>query len=224
MKKILIIFLFSPIYIMSQLPKEFVYLNEAIPSLSIEIRYATSNNFMGTPIKGYKSTDKAVGTIELANALKKAEKVFNSYGLGIKIYDSYRPQRAVDDFIRWSKVRWDTINKESYYPNLNKNILFDLGFIAKKSGHSRGSTIDLTLIYIDGENKGMEIDMGGNWDYFGDLSYYSYSQITEKQKQNRKLLRETLINCGFIPYDKEWWHFTLKKEPFPNTYFDFIIN
>ena len=159
----------------------------------------------------------------MADKLKIAQKTFNSYGLGIKIFDAYRPQKAVNHFIRWSKIEEDTINKTKYYPELKKKLLFELGFIAKKSGHSRGSTIDLTLVYLEGNNKGKEVDMGSKWDFFGDISNYNYPHLSKKQKYYRKLLRETLLSSGFIPYEKEWWHFTLNKEPFPKTYFNFIV-
>ena len=177
---------------------------------------------MGKPIDGYISK-RAIGTIEMAERLRKAQNTLNSYGLGIKIFDVYRPQKAVNHFIRWSKVQVDTINKIKYYPKLKKSSLFELGFIAKKSGHSRGSTIDLTLVYLEGKNKGKEVDMGSEWDFFGDLSNYDFPYLSKPQKYYRKLLREILLSSGFIPYEKEWWHFTLKKEPFPETYFNFIV-
>ena len=177
---------------------------------------------MGRPIDGYISKT-AVGTIELSKGLKKAQNILKAYELGIKIFDSYSTQNAVNHFIRWSKVQSDTINKIKYYPKLKKNSLFELGFISSKSGHSRGSTIDLTLVYLKGKKKEKEVDMGGEWDFFGKLSNYNFHQLSEKQNQNRKLLRETLLASGFIPYEKEWWHFTLKNEPFPETYFNFIV-
>ena len=117
----------------------------------------------------------------------------------------------------------DTISKKEYYPNLKKNTLFDLGFISKKSGHSRGSTVDLTLIYLGEDKKGKELDMGSSWDFFGDISNYDSPKISEIQKLNRKLLRDVMVSNGFIPYEKEWWHFTVINEPFPNTYYDFSI-
>jgi len=145
-------------------------------------------------------------------------------GLGLKIFDAYRPQRAVNDFINWSKHPKDTLTKSIYYPKLAKDQLFDLGYIASRSGHSRGSTVDLTLIYLEGEKKGLVLDMGGVWDFFGIQSNYYFEGVSKQQKSNRKLLRETMKVAGFLPYDEEWWHFTLKEEPFPNLYFDFIVN
>ncbi|MBN09025.1 MAG: peptidase M15 [Flavobacteriaceae bacterium] len=223
MRTPLLFLLFVCGYLKSQkIPPGFIELKKAVPDLVIDLRYATSENFIGTPVDGYGSK-KAVGTIEMAESIRKSQNVLKSYGLGIKVYDAYRPQKAVNHFIRWSKVQDDTINKMTYYPELKKSLLFELGFISAKSGHSRGSTIDLTLIYLEGENKGKEVDMGGSWDFFGDASHYNFLELSEDQKYYRKLLRKTLLSFGFIPYEKEWWHFTLKKEPFPNTYFDFIV-
>ena len=223
MRKILLLLLFISFYTKSQeIPESFIDLKKVVPNLIVDLRYSTTNNFMGKPIDGY-ITKRAIGTIEMADKLKIAQKTFNSYGLGIKIFDAYRPQKAVNHFIRWSKIEEDTINKTKYYPELKKKLLFELGFIAKKSGHSRGSTIDLTLVYLEGNNKGKEVDMGSKWDFFGDISNYNYPHLSKKQKYYRKLLRETLLSSGFIPYEKEWWHFTLNKEPFPKTYFNFIV-
>ena len=223
MNKFLSFFFIVPLFVSSQqIPDGFIKLKEAIPTIEVEIRYATSENFMGRSIDGYIS-NTAVGTVELSDALKNAQKILKSYKLGIKIFDSYRPQTAVNHFIRWSKLEFDTINKSKYYPELKKNSLFDLGYISSKSGHSRGSTVDLTLIYITGENKGQELDMGGEWDFFGDLSNYNFEFLSKEQKYNRGLLRKTLISSGFTPYEKEWWHFTLIDEPFPDKYFDFIV-
>ena len=222
MRKLVFILLCIYFNLISQkLPQGFTQLKDIVPDIVIDLRYGTSDNFMGKPVDGYIS-NTAVGTNELAKGLKMAQKKLNPFGLGIKIYDSYRPQKAVNHFIRWSKLKSDTINKNQYYPELKKNTLFDLGFIASKSGHSRGSTVDVTLIHLKGKNKGKLVDMGGHWDFFGELSNYNFYNLSETQKQNRRLLRKTLINSGFVPYEKEWWHFTLKDEPFPNTYFDFI--
>ena len=177
---------------------------------------------MGRRVKAYYS-DIAIGSIALAKQLKKVQAELKPMGFGIKIFDAYRPQTAVNDFIKWSEIPNDTISKKEYYPNLKKNTLFDLGFISKKSGHSRGSTVDLTLIYLGKDKKGKELDMGSSWDFFGDISNYDSPKINEIQKLNRKLLRDVMISNGFIPYEKEWWHFTLINEPFPNTYYDFSI-
>ena len=205
-----------------ELTKGFTYLENHIPNLKVELRYATTDNFMGRIVQGYRPNQKIIGTLTLAKALKKVQKQLATRDLGLKIFDAYRPQRAVNDFIEWSKHPQDTLTKQKYYPKLVKNRLFKLGFIAEKSGHSRGSTVDLTLVCRSGSKKGKALDMGSSWDFFGIISHYNYKNITSTQKENRKLLREVMISAGFVPYEKEWWHFTLLKEPFYHTYFDFV--
>ena len=205
-----------------ELPENFVLIKDFVPSISVEMRYGTNNNFTGKPIPGYESR-QAVITITTASALKKVQKELNKLGLGLKIFDAYRPQKAVDYFIKWSNQPSDTVMKNKYYPNLKKETLFDLGYIALKSGHTRGSTVDVTLLYVSGPKKGKEVDMGSVWDLFGVGSGYAYKAISNSQKANRKLLRELMITHEFLPYDKEWWHFSLNNEPYPDTYFDFIV-
>ena len=140
--------------------------------------------------------------------------------LCLKVYDGYRPQQAVNHFVRWAKVWSDTINKSVFYPKVKKRNLFKAGYIASKSGHSRGSTIDLTI--IDG-NTGKPLDMGSPYDFFGQESWVNYADITKVQKENRQLLQTVMLKHGFRNYPKEWWHFTLRYEPFPKTYFNFPI-
>ena len=205
-----------------ELPENFVLIKDFVPSISVEMRYGTNNNFTGKPIPGYGSR-QAVITITTASALKKVQKELNKLGLGLKIFDAYRPQKAVDYFIKWSDQPSDTIMKNKYYPNLKKENLFDLGYIALKSGHTRGSTVDVTLLYVSGPEKGKEVDMGSVWDLFGVRSGYAYEAVSNSQKENRKLLRKLMITHEFLPYDKEWWHFSLNNEPYPDTYFDFIV-
>ena len=212
----------SPFILAQELPKNFVLIKELVPSIVIEMRYGTNNNFTGRSIPGYESR-QAVITIATANALKKVQKELNKLGLGLKIFDAYRPQKAVNYFMKWSDQPSDTIMKNKYYPNLKKNTLFDLGYIASKSGHTRGSTVDVTLLYESGPEKGKEVDMGSVWDLFGVSSGYGYVAISMIQKENRRLLRKLMIAHEFLPYDKEWWHFSLKNEPYPDTYFDFIV-
>ena len=206
-----------------ELNENFVLIKDFVPSIAIEMRYATNNNFTGRPIPGYGSRE-AVITIATANALKKVQKELNKLSLGLKIFDAYRPQKAVNYFIKWSDQPSDTIVKRKYYPNLKKKKLFDLGYIASKSGHTRGSTVDVTLLYVSGPEKGKEVDMGSVWDLFGARSGYGYEAISIIQKANRKLLRELMVAHKFLPYDKEWWHFSLNNEPYPDTYFDFIVH
>jgi D-alanyl-D-alanine dipeptidase len=141
-------------------------------------------------------------------------------GLSLKVYDAYRPQQSVDHFVRWAKKLNDTLMKQSYYPTIRKSDLFKLGFIASKSGHTRGSSVDLSIVEIK-TNK--EIDMGSSYDFFGATSHSFHKKLSSRQEKNRMLLRNIMIKNGFKPYDKEWWHFTLVDEPFPNTYFNFDI-
>ena len=212
--------LFSLQLIPAQIPESFGYITKEIPEIHLDIRYATKNNFMGRVVKGYASP-KVVLTKKALIALKSAEADFKHIGLGIKVFDAYRPQRAVDDFMVWIKVENDTLMKKRYYPDLDKKDLVPQGYIAEKSGHSRGSTIDLSLIYLKGNKAGKELDMGGRWDFFGKQSNYDFPEINQKQKENRALLQKIMSEHGFIPYAQEWWHFSLAEEPFPTTYFDF---
>lgn len=143
-----------------------------------------------------------------------------SNNLCLKVYDGYRPQRAVNHFIRWARDLNDTVNKSQFYPEVNKRNLFKEGYIASRSGHSRGSTLDLTI--TDGET-GEPLDMGSPYDFFGQQSWVNYKNITEKQKANRQRLQTVMLKHNFRNYSKEWWHFTLRWEPFPKTYFDFEV-
>ena len=197
----------------------FVLLAEAIPDVILEIRYYSTYNFIGERIHGYEEP-VALLSKEAAAALKEAAAELKEKGYYFKIYDAYRPQCAVDHFVAWGKDADDIRMKEYFYPDLNKDEVFEKGFIAYQSGHSRGSTVDLTLFDM---KEGKDVDMGGPFDWFGELSYPSYRGITEEQYQNRLLLRETMIKHGFVPYEGEWWHFTLKDEPYPDTYFTFPV-
>jgi len=201
------------------LPKGFSYVSEIDATIKKELRYATSNNFIGKPIDGYLKDSLIIST-PAAKALKKIQTKLILSGLSLKIFDAYRPQQAVDHFVRWAKVMNDTLMKKLYYPDVQKSELFTLGFIASKSGHTRGSTVDLSIVDVK-TNK--EVDMGSSYDFFGEKSHPFYKKITEAQMKNRMLLRTIMIKNGFIPYDNEWWHFTLKDEPYPTTYFNFLI-
>jgi D-alanyl-D-alanine dipeptidase len=201
------------------LPKGFSYVSEIDATIKKELRYATSNNFIGKPIDGYLKDSLIVST-PAAKALKEIQTKLILSGLSLKIFDAYRPQQAVDHFVRWAKVMNDTLMKQLYYPDVQKSELFTLGFIASKSGHTRGSTVDLSIVDVK-TNK--EVDMGSSYDFFGEKSHPFYKKITEAQMKNRMLLRTIMIKNGFIPYDNEWWHFTLKDEPYPTTYFNFLI-
>lgn len=199
---------------------DFVFLDEVLESTQYEVRYHSHDNFIGKPIEGYFS-DRLVMTRTAALALKTAEKSFKKKGYCLKIFDTYRPQRAVNNFISWSKLEADTIMKAAYYPEQEKQNLFKLGYISTRSGHSRGSTIDLTLANLE---TGEEIDMGGPYDFFGAVSHHSFSDLTPTQLSNRRLLKDTLWNAGFRSYSKEWWHYTLNDEPYPKQYFDFLVS
>ena len=221
MKSFIIIFtvLISSQISSQTLPKGFSYVSEIDVTIKKELRYGTSNNFIGKPIDGYLKDSLIIST-PAAKALKEIQTKLMLSGLSLKIFDAYRPQQAVDHFVRWAKVMNDTLMKQLYYPDVQKSELFTLGFIASKSGHTRGSTVDLSIVDVK-TNK--EVDMGSSYDFFGEKSHPFYKKITEAQMKNRMLLRTIMIKNGFIPYDNEWWHFTLKDEPYPTTYFNFLI-
>lgn len=219
--KYYIIFLFLLIGSKSiaQLPIGFVHVKEKIPDIVVELRYFGNYNFVGKHIDGYY-VNKLVLTEEATRALKAVQSELRKSGLSLKVFDGYRPQRAVNNFVRWANNLNDTINKGIFYPNVEKENLFREGYIATKSGHSRGSTVDLTI--INAKTK-IPLDMGSKFDFFGMRSWVNYEHITEKQKANRQFLQHIMNKHGFRSYAKEWWHFTLKNEPFPYDYFDFPI-
>jgi zinc D-Ala-D-Ala dipeptidase len=204
------------------LPDGFVYVETVIPNIKTELRYFTDDNFIGRPIDGYLKP-RCILTKEAAAALKKAQEELNTFGLGLKIYDAYRPKRAVDHFVRWAKDLQDTKMKDSYYPNVEKKNLFHDGYIAKKSSHSRGSTVDLTIISVQESEANTDIDMGTTFDLFDTRSWPNDLSIPANQRAHRLLLQMIMKKHGFESYPKEWWHFTLKNEPYPDTYFDFPI-
>jgi zinc D-Ala-D-Ala dipeptidase len=204
------------------LPEPFVYVEEVIPNIKIDLRYSSDNNFLGRCVDGYVGS-RCILTRDAAEALQKVQEDLNRFGLGLKIYDAYRPQRAVDDFVRWGKDLHDTKTKKDFYPSVQKENLFKEGYIAEKSSHSRGSTVDLTTISMDGETSGRDLDMGSGFDFFGPESWPDCLSMSPNQRANRMLLRVLMEKHGFEPYSKEWWHFTFKNEPFPNTYFDFPV-
>lgn len=197
----------------------FVLLSDAVPDVILEIRYYSTYNFVGDRIEGYEEPI-AFLTKEAAQALKGVSDELVKKGYRLKIFDAYRPQRAVLHFARWAKDLEDTRMKKYFYPELDKSVLFEQGYIDYKSGHSRGSTLDLTLFDMNTEK---EVDMGGTFDYFGEKSHPDYKEITEEQYNNRMILRNAMIAHGFRPLVTEWWHFTLENEPYPDTYFDFPV-
>lgn len=200
--------------------EDFVLVSDVIPDVVLEIRYYTDYNFVGKRVDGYEEP-VALLTKEAATALKEVSDDLSAKGYKLKIYDAYRPQTAVDNFVEWAGDLNDTKMKQDFYPELDKSVLFDQGYIATHSGHSRGSTVDLTIV---DKNTGMDVDMGGTFDYFGQKSHVDYEGITEAQHANRMILRDAMTSHGFNPYSEEWWHFTLANEPYPNTYFEFPVN
>jgi len=203
----------------SKIPDAFVKVTDSIPDLDVELRYYSENNFVGDTITGYHSNTLYL-TKAAARQLKLVQDELQAQNLCLRVYDGYRPQRAVNHFGTWARDWNDTLKKSEFYPNVKKRNLFKSGYIASRSGHSRGSTVDLTI--IDGET-GEPLDMGSPFDFFGEQSWLSYSEISEEQKKNRQLLKTVMLKHGFRHYPKEWWHFTLRGEPFPKTYFDFEI-
>lgn len=204
-----------------QLPKGkgFVYLDEVIPDAEYDLRYYTGDNFIGERIDGYNGPF-AILTLRAARALKKANDDLGTQGYRLKIIDAYRPQKAVNHFARWSKDPLDIEMKERFYPGVDKRNLFKQGYLSSKSGHSRGSTVDLTLVY---KKTGEEVDMGSRVDFLGPISAHGAKGLTKAQRTARYLLKTAMVKQGFQPYSKEWWHYTLKNEPYPSTYFDFDV-
>lgn len=199
--------------------QNFVNVREAIPDVVLDIRYFSEDNFMGTRTDGYRGA-AALLTREAARALIEVQKELHRQGLGLKIFDAYRPQKAVNHFMRWADEPTDVRTKQKYYPDLPKDRLFELGYIAKKSGHTRGSTLDLTIVTLA---TGEELDMGSPWDFFGEISHHDSPLVDDAATANRDLLRNVMVNHGFRPARTEWWHYTLDNEPYPETYFDFDV-
>ncbi len=202
-----------------KLLSEFVILNDYIPDAIYDLRYYSTNNFMGRRVPGYVE-NCAILSKKAAKELKKVNDELKKNHLCLKIFDTYRPQMAVDAFLAWSCDYHDLKMKKFFYPNIHKSDLIPMGFISTPSSHSRGSTVDLTIC---DQNTKQELDMGGSFDYFGKISYTSYSQLTPLQKKNRFFLQDIMSRYGFAPIEEEWWHFTLIEEPFPNTYFNFPV-
>ncbi len=219
---------------------QFVTLTDVVPDAILEIRYFSTYNFVGTRIDGYLEPT-ALLTKEAADSLRAVSDDVKALGYRLKIYDAYRPQKAVDHFVRWAEDIPDTLMRQFFYPDLNKDVLFDQEYICAKSGHTRGSTVDLTLFDMQTEK---ELDMGGTFDWFGPESHPDFCgnpetleytgsplqtsakgerSITAEQFKNRMILRQAMIRHGFKPFPTEWWHFTLCDEPFPDTYFNFPV-
>jgi D-alanyl-D-alanine dipeptidase len=200
-------------------PAGFVDVAAVVEGLIVDMRYFGNDNFVGTRIEGYERP-RCLLTQQAANALAAIQRHLATRGLGLKVFDCYRPTRAVAHFLRWAQSVDDGKRKAEYYPDLDKRDLFKLGYIASRSGHSRGSTVDLTLVRR--ADKG-ELDMGTAYDFSGPKSWLSDKRVSPEARKNRALLVDTMTRGHFRPYHKEWWHFTLANEPFPSTYFNFPV-
>lgn len=224
MKKFLVLFVIIASFIapafadkISTDKSDFAEISTVIDDAAFDIRYYSSNNFTGNKIDGYKAP-RAYMTKKALAALKIAADDLRAQGYRLLIWDSYRPQKAVDNFVKWINDPSDPGDK-SFYPKLEKDDLIAGVYIMPKSGHTRGSTVDLTIITKDGGF----VDMGGTFDLFSEVSHPDYKKLTKKQKKNRKILRDAMVKAGFNPLDSEWWHFTLKDEPYTDTYFNFDV-
>jgi D-alanyl-D-alanine dipeptidase len=199
--------------------EDFVFVDELVPGIRWDAKYATWDNFTGKPVDGYLA-NRIVGSMALCSGLERARDDAASLGFGLLLWDGYRPQRAVDNFLRWSECSEDGQRKPRHYPNIDRSEMFEKGYVAARSGHSRGSTVDLTLYHLA---TGELAAMGGHHDLMDPISHHGAGGITEVEARNRRYLRSIMEDCGFQPYACEWWHYTLEDEPYPDTYFDFAI-
>jgi len=198
---------------------EFAFIDELVPGVRWDAKYATWDNFTGTPVDGYLA-NRIIGTRALGSALARARDAAASRGFGLLLWDGYRPQRAVDHFVRWSMEPEDGRTKRRHYPNIDRAQMFERGYVAARSGHTRGSTVDLTLFDLA---TAALAPMGGAHDLMDAISHHGAPGITSVEAANRRHLRSIMESCGFRAYDCEWWHYTLEDEPFPHTYFDFVV-
>ena len=227
--------------VVTNAPDDFVVLKDIAPTIVHDIRYHGHHNFIGRPIVGYREP-LCILTRDAAEGLARAQQAALAAGYTLKVYDCFRPQRAVDDFVRWAARPGDQRMKQEFYPRVDKSKLFEDGYIAERSGHSRGSTVDLTLVklpvtpqrpFIPGEplvpcydpNRFPDnsIDMGTGYDCFDTLAHTLDERITGEARQNRLMLKQIMEDAGFVNYEYEWWHYTLANEPYPDTYFDFPV-
>jgi D-alanyl-D-alanine dipeptidase len=198
---------------------DFVFVDELVSDVRWDAKYATWDNFTGKPLDGYLA-NRIAGTRALCAALERAREEAASLGFGLLLWDGYRPQRAVDCFLRWSEQPEDGRTKPRHYPNINRAEMFEKGYVAVRSGHSRGSAVDLTLYHLA---TGELAPMGSDHDLMDSISHHGAKRITQLEARNRQYLCFIMEACGFNSYDYEWWHYTLKDEPYPDTYFDFPI-
>lgn len=198
---------------------DFVFVDECVPGIRWDAKYATWDNFTGKPVDGYLA-NRIVGTKALCAALDRARVAAGSLGFGLLLWDGYRPQRAVDCFLRWSTLPEDGRTKLRHYPNIDRAEMFENGYVAARSSHSRGAAVDLTLYQLA---TGELAPMGGDHDLMDLISHHGSAHITGDEARNRQRLRSVMVACGFDPHDCEWWHYTLRDEPHPHTYFDFPV-
>lgn len=205
--------------IMIERPSDFVDISLEVPGIITDVKYFTGENFVGERIDGYEAPTILL-TKKAGIALSRVQKHLMEKGYGLKVFDGYRPKRAVEHFIRWGSQMEDGKTKSTFYPDMTRAEVFEGGFIAAESSHTRGSTVDLTVINMETRK---EVDMGGYFDFFSENSYSDYDHLSIEQSKNRVMLRYLMRSEGFEPMQQEWWHFTLADEPYPETYFDFPI-
>jgi D-alanyl-D-alanine dipeptidase len=198
---------------------ELVFVDEVVPGIRWDAKYATWDNFTGRPVDGY-GANRVVGTKALCAALERARDEAASAGFGLLLWDGYRPQRAVDAFLRWTRQPEDGRAKRRHHPNIDRADMVDMGYLAARSAHSRGSTVDLTLHHLA---TGELAEMGGGFDLMDPVSHHGAPGLAGPAEANRRRLRAIMAAAGFRGYDREWWHYTLVDEPFPDTYFDVPI-
>ena len=198
---------------------DFVHVDDRVPGIRWDAKYATCDNFTGRPVDGY-AANRIIGTRALCAALESAHAEAARSGFGLLLWDGYRPQRAVDCFLRWAQQPEDGLTKLRHYPNISRTDMFEMGYVAARSGHSRGSTVDLTLFHLD---SGHLAAMGGDHDLMDPISHHGAAGISRAETSNRQLLRDVMDAAGFAAYEREWWHYTLRDEPHPDTYFDFPV-
>ncbi|MEV7076370.1 D-Ala-D-Ala dipeptidase VanX [Streptomyces sp. NPDC093990] len=199
--------------------EDFAFVDELVPGIRWDAKYATWDNFTGRPVDGYL-VNRIAGTRVLCAALERARDKAGALGFGLLLWDGYRPQRAVDCFVRWSRQPEDGRTKARHYPKIDRSDMFAKGYVATRSGHSRGSTVDVTLYRLD---TGELAPMGGGHDLMDVRSHHGATGIGQEEARNRELLRSLMEDCGFSSYAYEWWHYTLRGEPYPDTYFDFPV-
>ena len=197
----------------------FAFVDEIVTGIRWDAKYATWDNFTGKPVDGYLA-NRIVGTTALCTALERVQEKAATLGFGLLLWDGYRPQSAVDCFVRWSEQSDDGLTKPRHYPNIDRPQMFSEGYVAAKSGHSRGSTVDLTLYDLE---TGELAAMGGHHDLMDPVSHHGAGGVAPAEAENRRQLRSIMEDCGFSSYACEWWHYTLNGEPYPDTYFDFPL-